>query len=194
MSVPRVSRSLLLYRALCAKGLEGGGVYTSSDPCPPAPQVFLNFLVGIWSKSDVEIVALPPQCRRSVARLATLVLRLVGAMLLARLNGRRSLVLLSHGMFVGSFRTYAVMQCRSRAFILSLGTFVLSVSRAFVFLCCSLMRRVRARNQHNLGLDTRVRRFCAGNDWHIYSIRQYGSGEAVTPTGGALIRLNQRLE
>ena len=47
----------LAHRASCAKGQDRGGVYTSSNPLPPPPQVFLNFLSDIWSGADVEIAA-----------------------------------------------------------------------------------------------------------------------------------------
>ena len=58
----------LAHCASCAKGQDGGGVYTSSDPPPPPPQVFLNFLIGIVSGADVETAAPPSAGRRSAAR------------------------------------------------------------------------------------------------------------------------------
>ena len=53
----RERRRHLRIGALWAKGQDGGGVYTSSDPPPPCPQVFLNFPIGFWSGADVEIAA-----------------------------------------------------------------------------------------------------------------------------------------
>ena len=44
----------LAHRASCAKGQDRGGVYTSSNPLPPPPQVFLNFLSDIWSGADTR--------------------------------------------------------------------------------------------------------------------------------------------
>ena len=57
-----------MHRASCAKGQDGGGVNTSSDPAPPLPTgVFLNFLVGIWSGTDVEIAVIGPTVASAAA-------------------------------------------------------------------------------------------------------------------------------
>ena len=72
----------------CAKGQDGGGVYTSSDPPPPCPQVFLNFLIGIWSGADVEIATTAASAAPAAAGVGPLNGACCGALLLGRCRGR----------------------------------------------------------------------------------------------------------
>ena len=57
-----------------AKGGESGGVHTPPAPQIPRAQVFLNFILMIWSGTDIEIVlsaaiaATAPGCSRVLRR------------------------------------------------------------------------------------------------------------------------------
>jgi hypothetical protein len=72
----------LVRRASCAKGQDGGGVYTSSDTPAPCPQVFLIFLVGIWSGADVEIATTAAPAAPAAAAIGPLVTALMLRLLL----------------------------------------------------------------------------------------------------------------
>ena len=80
--------------AHCAqKGSDGGGVYTSSDPPPPCPQVFLNFPIGFWSGADVEIAATAATAASAAAEVGLVRWALFVALRLGRCRGRTRLFL-----------------------------------------------------------------------------------------------------
>ena len=80
-----------MLRASCAKGQDRGGVYTSSDPPPPHTQMFLDFLIGIWSGADVEIATIATTAASAApaaAGVGPLNGACCGALLLGRCRGR----------------------------------------------------------------------------------------------------------